>query len=194
MIAVQIAPPHPIPHGHLPKHRVRHPEFPSLRKPLNQPRQLLPILGKLHRRSPSHSLLHLRSRRDPMRPLHREIQCAPLRQPPRNRQPYRTRRPLPQRQQKRIAQMANHLMAGHLPPPPSRILPQRSHPLQHLRLIRIQGPHAFATGATCNFSPSTDTTRTRPPLSTGTSDSAFQYSPCKNTVPEGVSAVRASAI
>ena len=52
----------------------------------------------------------------------------------------------------------------------------------------------LGAGSTRSFMPSTVTTRTGSPASTGVADTASQYSPCTKTFPPGASAVRASPI
>jgi len=146
MVGMQVAPAHPLPLGHLQKHRMRLeavlPGLPG--ESLNQLQQRLPIRLKISGRGAVQFLVNLRPRRKSMGPVRGQVKRAPLDQSAPAKVWIDRNCSLTHRAQECIIQMAHHLPRIHPAPAPLEIGTQPAdafHNLSlHIRLVEgLQG-------------------------------------------------------
>ena len=119
---MQVSPSHPVPGLHRAKNCMSPAIRPLRRKCLQRIKKSSPLCRKTTDEHPFPAMLQFRNRRNALWPLHRRPQCKPLQHRTRDRRLQRCRNSPPQRQFKRTADMPNHCVHGHQPPP-GRLIP-----------------------------------------------------------------------
>jgi hypothetical protein len=128
MIHVQISPPHPVPVGHHPENGMRPPrKIPGLPgKPFQQPSKLSHIRFKFRRPRPANLLIYLWHRFHAVRPTERHIQRRHFHESLPEGPGLGSQCLLSDDATERIAQVAHHLVRGHLSPASLVICPHQS--------------------------------------------------------------------
>src|SRR5215510_6350346 len=126
MVAMQIAPAHPLVLGHVAEERVRTKlDIIRLRgEAFDQRYELSPVALEIIGRRSADLLIHFRPRLDSARPRQRRVQRDPFHNRARKRVADRRNLFLAEREFKRVAQVTDHLMRRHLAPPPPAVRPK----------------------------------------------------------------------
>src|SRR5215475_11983642 len=118
MVAMQIAPAHPLVLGHIAEERVRTKLdiFRLLGEAFDQRYELTPVALEIIGRRSADLLIHFRPRLDSPRPRQRRVKRDPFHYRARKRVADRRNLFLAKREFKRVAQMTDHLMWRHPTP------------------------------------------------------------------------------